>query len=130
MAAKRWVRLRRLLPLACALTAYAVLAISGVLSFFVASPSLIQRGGNGVVLIWGVFCIVGGVFGVAGLATGTVLIRLIGAALSATAGMVWFVALALQASERNTAATAACLALVMTLLFAQRWVDAYRASRR
>lgn len=128
--AERWARWRRVLPLACAMGAYAVLAVSGVLSFISASPTLIQRGGHGVVVIWGVFCIVGGVLGVAGLVTGTVLIRLIGAALSATAGMVWFVALALQAQERGTAAIAACLALVMTLLFAQRWVDAYRASRR
>jgi hypothetical protein len=130
MAAKRWPRLRRLLPLACALGAYAVLVVAGVSTFFAASPTLIQRGGHGVVVIWAVFCIVGGLFGVAGLVTGIVLIRLIGAALAATAGMVWFVAVALQATERSTAGIAACLALVMTLLFAQRWVDAYRASRR
>jgi hypothetical protein len=115
---------------ACATAAYAALATAGVLSFFAASPTLVQRGGYLVVITWGVFCILGGLLGVAGLITGTVLIRLIGAALSATAGMVWFVALALQTTERATTGIAACLALVMTLLFAQRWVDAYRASRR
>jgi hypothetical protein len=127
---ERWVRLRRWLPVACATGAYAALTMSGVLSFFAASPTLVQRGGFWVVIAWGVFCILGGILGVVGLVTGTVLIRLIGAALSATAGMVWFVALALQATERVTTGIAACLALVMTLLFAQRWVDAYRASRR
>jgi hypothetical protein len=127
-AAKRWVR--RWLPLTCALLAYAALAAAGVLSFFAASPSLVQRGGYVIVIAWGVFCILGGLLGVVGLLTGTVLIRLIGAALSATAGTVWFVALALQATERATTGIAACLALVMTMLFAQRWVDAYRASRR
>lgn len=130
MAAKAWARLRRLVPLGCALGAYTALLLAGVLSFFSASPALMQGGGHGVMVIWGVFCIVGGALGVAGLATGIVLIRLIGAALSATAGMVWFVALALQVPERNAAGIAACLGLVMTLLFAQRWVDAYRASRR
>jgi hypothetical protein len=127
---ERWGRLRQWLPVACATGAYVVLAASGVLSFFAASPTLLQRGGYLVVIVWGVFCILGGVLGVVGLVTGTVLIRLMGAALSATAGMVWSVALALQASERATTGIAACLALVMTLLFAQRWVDAYRASRR
>jgi hypothetical protein len=124
------MRLQRWLPVACATGAYAALATSGVLSFFAASPTLVQRGGYVIVITWGVFCILGGLLGVVGLISGTVLIRLIGAALSATAGMVWFVALALQATERATTGIAACLALVMTLLFAQRWVDAYRASRR
>lgn len=129
MAAREWAR--RWFPLTCALLAYVALASAGVLSFFVASPSLVQRGGYVIVITWGVFCILGGLLGVVGLLTGIVLIRLLGAALSATAGTVWFVALALQAtSERATTGIAACLALVMTMLFAQRWVDAYRASRR
>lgn len=127
---KTWSWFRRWVPVACATGAYLALLGAGVLTFFVASPTLVQRGGYLIVIAWGVFCILGGVLGVAGLLTGTVLIRLMGAALSATAGMVWFVALALQATEKLTAGIAACLALVMTLLFAQRWVDAYRASRR
>jgi hypothetical protein len=125
-----WGRLRRWTSVACAVGAYFALTLTGVLTFFAASPTLMQRGGYVIVVAWALFCIVGGVLGVAGLLTGTVLIRLIGAALSATAGMVWFVALALQATQRISAGVGACLALVMTLLFAQRWVDAYRASRR
>lgn len=127
---KVWNWIRRWAPVACAAGAYAALATAGVLTFFAASPALVQRGGYIIVGLWGVFCIVGGLVGVAGLLTGQVLIRLIGASLSATAGVVWFVALAFQATERATTGIAACLALVMTLLFAQRWVDAYRASRR
>lgn len=127
---KLWSWLCRWAPTACAAGAYLALTATGVLTFFAASPTLVQRGGYIIVVCWAVFCIAGGLFGVAGLLTSKVLVRLVGAALSATTGMVWFVALALQAADRISAGVGACLGLVMTLLFAQRWVDAYRASRR
>jgi hypothetical protein len=102
----------------------------GILVFFSPSPSLLKQGGLAVVIAWGICCISGGVLGLTGLLTKKVFIRLLGAQLSATASLIWAASLVLQATTQTSAITAASMAGVMTLLFAQRWVDAYRDSRR
>lgn len=122
--------LRRWLPLACAWGAYGLLATAGLLAFFRPSPSLLVQGGYYVVIPWGVVCILGGTLGMVALVTEKLLIRLLATQISALASLTWAASLVLQTTTQSTAITAACMAGVMTLMFTQGWVNAYRESRR
>lgn len=110
--------------------AYILFGMCGLLIFVVTAPStsLARQGGLVIVIIWGVLCLLGGLLGVVGLLTRRMLVELIGASMAGVAWFTWAAALVLQAISTGSAAplTAACLALGVTVLIAQRWVDARR----
>lgn len=105
--------------------AYALFGVAGVLAFFVPSPSLKGQGGLYVLYGWGTICLLGSIFALLGVFRQTKVMKLLGAALTAAASLVWFAALVLQTvSTGNLAAlTAACLVGSLAGLLAQRWAD-------
>lgn len=123
---------RRFVHQFASLAAYMLMGAAGLLTLFRnPSPTLLTQGGYLVVISWAAICVVSSVCGIVGLLRNRHLIRLIGAALAATASLTWAAALIIQATSGHPASyTAACLAGVMGLLFTQRWIDVYRQSRR
>lgn len=113
------MRMARLLLL----ISYLLLSSCGVL-VFVATPSssLVDQGGDAIVATWGVFCLVGGLFGAVGLVAGKRPVEVLGAALGVTASLTWCTSLILQAvsTENAVPLTAACMAASLAGMFAQR----------
>jgi hypothetical protein len=110
--------------------AYVLFGTCGLLIFVVAAPStsLARQGGLIITIIWGLLCLIGGLLGVIGLLARRMLVELIGASMMGVAWFTWSAALVLQAVSTRSAVplTAACLALGVTALIAQRWADARR----
>lgn len=112
------------------LASYLLLGSCGVL-VFVATPSssLVDQGGGAIVKTWGVFCLVGGVSGAAGLIMRKRPIEVPGAALGVTASLTWCASLILQAVSTQNAVplTAACMAASLAGMFAHRCGGAPKA---
>jgi hypothetical protein len=124
---------RRMLRTHWVLTsAYLLIMTCGVLVFAAApSTSLSQQGGYLIVVVWALLCLLGGLLGTVGLLFRRVPMELFGAGLGASASLTWGAALVLQAVRMASTVplTAACLAVALTALLVQRWVDAWRSRR-
>jgi hypothetical protein len=107
-------------------TAYLLLASCGVLVFAsTPSRSLVDQGGAAIVVTWGVFCLVGGLSGAAGVISQRRIPEVLGAALGATASLTWCVSLILQAVSTKNAVplTAACMAASLAAMLLKRCIS-------
>lgn len=108
-----------------AVLSYLLLSLTGVFVFTGdPSPTLLNQGGHGVVIVWGLFCVVGGLLAGAGFLVPYPLLEMVGLVLGVTASLTWCVALVLQAvaSHATTSLTAACMAAVLALVQVQRCI--------
>lgn len=108
-----------------AVLSYLLLSMCGVFVLFGdPSPTLLSQGGPGVVVAWGLFCLVGGLMAGAGFVIPYPPLEIVGLGLGATASLTWCVALVLQAvqNQATTSLTAACMAAVLALAQIQRWI--------
>jgi hypothetical protein len=108
-----------------AVLSYLLLSMTGVFVFTGdPSPTLLNQGGPGVVVAWGLFCLVGGLLAGAGFVIPYPPMELVGLGLGATASLTWCAALVLQAvqNQTTTSLTAACMAAVLALAQVQRWI--------
>jgi hypothetical protein len=108
-----------------AVLSYLLLSLTGVFVFTGdPSPTLLSQGGPGVVITWGLFCLVGGLFAGAGFLIPYPPLEIAGLGLGVTASLTWCVALVLQAmaNHATTSLTAACMAAVLALAQLQRCI--------
>lgn len=115
-------------------TAYLLFGIAGISALQTPSMSLEQQGGLIIIIAWSACCTLGMVLGLAGFLLGRIVLEIIGIGLFTAASLTWALAVVLQAmSGTNSVArtvTAICLALIVSALLAQRWLDVSRSPYR
>lgn len=126
--------LRRLRWKGFVVSAYIFFGTAGIFALQVPSLSLRQQGGYLIIIIWSTCCILGMMLGLIGFFRARTVVEIIGVGLLTTASLTWAVAVILQAkSSTNGVAptvTAICVALSVTALLAQRWLDVRRSPHR
>jgi hypothetical protein len=114
--------------------AYLLLGVAGISALQVPSVSLGQQGGRSIVVLWSSCCILGMILGFLGFFLARTVIEIVGLGLLTAASLTWAVAVILQAKASTNGVaptvTAICVALSVTALLAQRFLDVRRAPQR
>lgn len=114
--------------------AYILLGTAGIFALQVPSVSLRQQGGYLIIVVWSGCCILGMVLGLVGFFWARTVFEIIGIGLLTAASLTWAAAVILQAKASTNGVaptvTAICVALSVTALLAQRWLDVRRSPHR
>lgn len=115
-------------------TAYLLLGIAGISALQTPSVSLEQQGGSIIIIAWSACCLLGMTLGLCGFLLSRIVVEIMGIGLLTAASLTWATAVILQAMTGTSGiartVTAICLALTVTSLLAQRWLDVSRSPYR